>query len=255
MSTETIQQIYKHGSVRAYRPDPLPAALVETLVAAGQRGSTSSNLQTYSVVAVMEEDRRARMAALCADQAFIRQAPVFLAWCADLSRLDRICKARGRELVSDYVENFLVAAMDATIAMQTTALAAESLGLGMCFVGAIRNRPLEVIELLALPPLVFPVSGMALGWPLKDPLIRPRLPTGVILHWERYDSTGESPALAEYDAAMVATGIYEGRQVPVPGIPAEAEAYGWQEHSARRVSKPVRTHLRGALRQQGLDLQ
>lgn len=255
LTTDTIQQIYKHGSVRAYKPDPVPVELVETLVAAGQRGSTSSNLQTYSVIAVMDEDRRARMAELCADQAFIRQAPVFLAWCADLSRLHRICQARGRELVADYVENFLVAAMDASIAMQTTALAAESMGLGMCFVGAIRNRPLDVVELLGLPPLVFPVSGMALGWPVKDPMIRPRLPTSVILHWERYESTAESPALAEYDAAMVATGIYDGRQVPVPGISTEVEEYGWQEHSSRRVSKPVRTHLREALNQRGFDLR
>ena len=114
METETIRQIHKHGSVRQFRPDPVNVELVETLVAAGQRGSTSSNLQTYSVVAVLEESRRMQMASLCRDQDFIRQAPVFLAWCADLSRLDRVCQARGRTLVASYVENFLVAAMDAT---------------------------------------------------------------------------------------------------------------------------------------------
>jgi FMN reductase (NADPH) len=255
LTTETIQQIYKHGSVRAYRPDPVPPDLVESLVAAGQRGSTSSNLQTYSVVAVVDEDRRGKMASLCADQGFIRQAPVFLAWCVDLSRLDRICQARGRTLVSNFVENFLVAAMDASIAMQTTALAAESLGFGICFVGAIRNHPLEVVKLLGLPRLVFPVSGMALGWPLKAPMVRPRLPTRIVLHWERYNPADETSALEEYDQAMIETGIYDGRQVPVSGISRQDKAYGWQEHSSRRVSSPVRTHLRQELGEQGFELQ
>ena len=254
LTTDTIQQIYKHGSVRKYRSDPVPVEVIETLIAAGQRGSTSSNLQTYSVVVVREESRRAKMASLCADQDFVRQAPVFLAWCADLSRLDRICRARGRILVSKYVENFLVAAMDATIAMQTTALAAESLGLGICFVGSIRNHPLDVVELLRLPPLVFPVAGMAVGWPVDPPGVRPRLPTRTVLHWECYDPEEEAGALAEYDQAMIATGIYKGRQVPVPGMDDQVEEYGWQEHSSRRVSSPVRTNLRQEINQQGFDL-
>jgi FMN reductase (NADPH) len=255
LPTETIQQINKHGSVRRYKPDLVPQDLVESLIAAGQRGSTSSNLQTYSVVAVLDQKRRSKMAMLCADQAFIRQAPVFLAWCADLSRLDRICQRRRRTLVSNYVENFLVAAMDATIAMQTTALAAESLGLGICFVGAIRNHPLKVVELLELPPLVFPVSGMALGWPLKPPRIRSRLNTRSILHWERYDPVDEERYLAEYDQAMISTGIYDRRQVPVAGISGEMEEYGWQEHSSRRASTPTRTNLRQELHQQKFGLE
>jgi FMN reductase (NADPH) len=120
-------------------------------------------LQTYSIVAVTDAEKRARMAELCGNQKQILQAPVFLAWCADLSRLDRICRLRGYEQVTAYVESFLVAAVDAAIAMQTAALAAESLGLGICFIGAIRNEPVQVIELLALPQLVFPISGMTLG--------------------------------------------------------------------------------------------
>ena len=195
----------------------MSADLVETVVAAGQRASTSSNLQAYSVVAVTDPATKERLAELCGDQKQIRQAPVFLAWCADLSRLDRICRARGYEQVSEHVESFLVAAVDAAIAMQNAALAAESLGLGMCYIGAIRNHPADVIELLGLPRLVFPVSGMTLGWPAAEPFIRPRLPLAAVLHWERYDTTAEPEALAAYDRAMIETGIYDGRQVPVPG--------------------------------------
>jgi len=255
VQTPTIEQIYRHWSVRRYKPDPVPAGMVETIVAAGQRSSTSSNLQTYSVVAVTEAETRMRLAALCGDQKQIAQAPVFLAWCADLSRLDRVCQMRGYEQEAGYVENFLVAAMDAALAMQNAALAAESLGLGMCYIGAIRNHPAEVIELLGLPRLVFPVSGMTLGWPAVEPFLRPRLPLEAVLHWERYDTEGEREALAQYDQAMIETGIYRGRQVAVPGVEDQVEAYGWLEHSARRASQAVRTHLRAVLQAQGFELK
>jgi FMN reductase (NADPH) len=251
----TIEQIHQHYSVRSYKPDPLPASLVETVVAAGQRASTSSNLQTYSVVAVTKAKTRNLLAALCGNQKQIVEAPVFLAWCADLSRLQRVCELRGYEAALDYVEDFLIAAVDAAIASQTAALAAESLGLGICYIGAIRNHPEEVIELLGLPRLVFPVTGMTLGWPAAEPFIRPRLPLNAVLHWEQYDIDGEEEALAAYDRAMIDTGIYRGRQVPVPGVEGEVEGYGWQEHSARRASQPVRTHLRQVLQEQGFRLE
>ena len=255
MNTPTIEQIYRHASVRDYKPDPVPAELVEAIVAAGQRASTSSNLQTYSVVAVTDAAKRARLSELCDGQNQVAQAPVFLAWCGDLSRLERISQRRGYRQVTAYVENWLVAAVDAALAMQTATLAAESLGLGMCYIGAIRNEPDKVIELLGLPRFVFPIAGMTLGWPAVEPAIRPRLPLGAVLHWEAYDPSDEPEALEDYDRAMIETGIYQGRQVPVPGQDGEVEEYGWQEHSARRAKTPARTGLRKSLERQGFELR
>ena len=195
VETPFFRQIYAHASVRRYLDRPVPLAIVEAIVAAGQRSSTSSNLQMFSVVAVADPDKRARLAELCGNQAHIAQAPVFLAWCADLSRLERASELRGYTQVSEYAENFLLAAVDTAIAMQTATLAAESLGLGMCYIGAIRNHPLDVIELLELPPLVFPISGMTLGWPEGEHKPRPRLPLEAVLHWERYDASDEAGAV------------------------------------------------------------
>lgn len=254
MTTPTIDQIYRHVSVRQFSPEPVSPELVESIVAAAQRSATSSNLQMYSVVAVTGAARRARLAELCGDQAQIAQAPVFLAWCADRSRLDRICDYRGYTQAIEHVEPFLVAAVDVAILMQTATLAAESLGLGACYIGAIRNNPAEVIELLQLPRLTFPVVGMTLGWPGAAPAQKPRLATSAILHWETYDDSGEEAALLEYDRVMAATGIYQGRQVPVPGGDGEMEDYGWMEHSARRVAKPRRAGVGHVLRQQGFGL-
>ena len=250
-----IEQIYDHVSVRNYKPDPLSDDLIEEIVAAGQRASTSSNLQMYSVIVTKEKDKRARLQELCSHQAHISQAPLFLTWCADISRLERVSQGRGCQHVSEYMENFLVAAIDAALAMQNAALAAESIGLGICYIGGIRNHPLEVVELLGLPKLVFPISGMTLGWPAGEMMPRPRLPLEAILHWERYDTTQEEQALEAYDQSMIASGIYDGRQVAVSGREGEMEDYGWQEHCARRASKPYRVHLRNELEDQGFLLK
>src|ERR1019366_4866478 len=85
-----LTTLLSHRSVRRYRPDPLPLHTLETLVAAGQSASTSSNLQAWSVVAVEDAGRKARLAAVAGNQAHITECPLFLVFLADLSRLDRL---------------------------------------------------------------------------------------------------------------------------------------------------------------------
>lgn len=254
MVNPTLELIHKHGSCRHYKPDEVPDTMLEAIVEAAQRASTSSNMQAFSVIAVSDAGKRAELARLCGEQKHIAQAPVFLAWCADLARLERVCQMRGLEQSSQYTENFLIAAVDAAIAAQNAALAAESLGLGICYIGSIRNNPREVIRLLELPRLVFPVTGMTIGWPEKMPRRRPRIGLNAVLHRERYNPD-QDQALLAYDREMAATGIYDNRQVPVPGRPAEMEAYGWLEHTARRVSQPTRVFLREVLEEQGFLLK
>ena len=254
MNNPTLDLIHAHGSVRNYKPDPIPDSILEAIVAAAQRTSTSSNMQCYSVVAVTDASKREQLMKACGNQSFIAQAPLFLAWCADLARLDHACEMRGYTQVTQYTENFLIAAIDAAIAAQTAALAAESMGLGICYVGSIRNNPREVIQLLGLPRLVFPVVGMTIGYPERAPRVRPRLPMQAVLHRECYNSN-QDEALHQYDHEMAETGIYTQRQVPVPGKPAEMQEYGWLEHTARRVSQATRKSLRQVLNEQGFGLE
>jgi FMN reductase (NADPH) len=253
MSTPTIELIHQHGSVRKYKPDPVSPEMIETLISAGQCASTSSNLQMYSVVVTTSDDKRSRLMELCGNQNHIRQAPVFLAWCADLSRLERVCQLQGYQHEAGNMENLMQAVVDAALAMQNAALAAESQGLGFCYIGGIRNHPQEIIELFELPKLVFPVSGMTLGWPVKAPRIRPRLPLPAILHWESYNANDED-FLRKYDQTMIETGIYKDRQVSGHGDQAEA-AYGWMEHSARRAAQTHRPNLRAVLLGAGFEMK
>ncbi|MCB0062055.1 MAG: NADPH-dependent oxidoreductase [Caldilineaceae bacterium] len=255
MTNSTIEIIQSHRSIRAYKPDPVPDATIELIVRAGQRASTSSNMQFTTVIAVKDAQRRAQLATLCGDQEHIRQAPIFLAWCADRRRLDVACEMQGYMQNTDFLETFLVAAVDVGIFMQTTTIAAESLGLGMCYIGAIRNNPQQIIELLNLPHHLFPVSGMTLGWPDADPMVRPRLGLNALLHWEEYDEGSLKAELTAYDKAMAATGIYGGRQVQTADGQTEIENYGWLEHSARRVSTAGRQALRQIVENQGWALR
>jgi len=252
MSNATIDLIHKHGSVRKYKTDQVPRELIETIVTAGQRASTSSNLQMYSVVVTEDQDKRDRLMGWCGDQKHIGEAPVFLTWCADLSRLERACEMQGYTNETGYMENLILAAVDVSLMMQNAALSAESLGLGICYIGGIRNQTHEVINLLDLPKLVFPICGMTLGWPMQAPSIRPRLPLESVLHWDTYDSNDEAYMRA-YDQEMIATGIYKGRQVS-GGDDKPELAYGWAEHSARRASQVFRPHLREVLQKIGFGM-
>ncbi len=196
MENSTINQIRSHSSVRHYKADPLESSMVETIISAAQCASTSSNLQAYSVVAVTDLFARTKFSELCGNQAHILEAPVFLAWCADLARLDLVCKLRGYSQVAEYTENFLIAAVDTSLAAQNAALAAESLGLGICYIGSIRNNSMEIIELLKLPKHTFPITGMTLGWPAKSETTKPRLPIHSVLHWESYNLEAQRGIIA-----------------------------------------------------------
>jgi len=255
MDNLTLNLISTHASCRHYTDDPVPVSVIETVVSAGQRASTSSNSQAYRVIAVTSAFTRTRMAKICGGQEHVAKAPVFLVFCADLSRLDYVCKLRGYTQATASIESFLVAVMDTALCAQTVALAAESLGLGICYNGSIRNNLPEVIDLLKLPRLVFPITGMTVGWPEKPPRLKPRLPLRAVLSWEKYNSSGEEEALREYDRVMIASGIYGGHQIPRPGKETEMKDYGWTEHTARRVSQPSRMDLRTIIERQGFGLE
>lgn len=256
-----IEHLGRHASCRRYREDAdVPEQDIRRIIAAGQRAATSSNLQMWSAVVVRDPADRERLAHLCGDQKHIRQAPVFVAWCADRSRLDRAAARRGYRQNTDYVESFLVAAVDTAIAMQNATVALEAMGYGSCYIGGLRNNTAEVIDLLRLPEHVFPIAGMTLGVPAKASRPRPRLALDAVLHWDRHGGTDDG-LLDEYDESMRKTGIYQGRQVvgerpdgsPAGTIPDEE--YGWLEHSARRVSRASRIDLRSVIDRQGYRLQ
>ena len=202
-----IATLLSHRSVRGFLPDALAEGTLETLVAAGQSASTSSNLQTWSVVAVTDPAKKAALAKIANNQKHIEQCPLFLVWLADVSRNTRLGAEEGVTLETiPHFESYLVAAIDAALAAQNATVAAESLGLSMVYIGALRNNPIEVGQLLGLPPGAMGLFGMCVGYPLPTVTneVKPRLPQSAILHYDIYDASGESADRAAYDARIAA---------------------------------------------------
>lgn len=221
-----------HRSVRRFSDRPIEDDLLRALVACAQSASTSSNLQLWSVISVDRPDRRQAIAALCANQRQVIEAPRFLAFLADHHRVRfaaHLAGLGGEGL--DYTEFFIAAIVDAALAAERMVCAAESLGIGTCYIGALRNRAPEVSALLELPPGVFGVFGLCLGWP--DPAdtseVKPRLKQEAVWFQETYNP---SPPIEEYDERMRGFYIRQGMR----------GEFSWSARSGRRVDN---YHLTG----------
>lgn len=202
---ETLDTLLSHRSVRNYLPKAVPDSALHLAIAAAQSAPSSSNLQAWSVIAVKDESRKSRLNTVAGTQRQITQAPLLLIWLADLNRPRNIAAEGGSSAEGlDYVESFLLGVIDAALAAQNAVSALESLGLGTCYIGAIRNDPEVVARELELPKGVFPVFGLTVGYP--DPAvpagIKPRLPQSTVLHHERYDTTPRSDDLRDYNAVL-----------------------------------------------------
>ncbi|KAI8623320.1 oxygen-insensitive NADPH nitroreductase family protein [Xylariaceae sp. FL1651] len=255
----TLETLLQHRSVRHFLPEKLPQGSLEVIVAAAQSAATSSNLQTWSVLALEDAKHKDKAATLCGNQDFIRNAPLFLIFCADLDRLTKVSaqhELRGEGL--EFTEMFLMASLDAGLAGQNAAIAAESLGLGVCYAGAARNKPRELAELLKLPPRVLAVFGLAVGKPdpAKSTSVKPRLPQKEVLHRETWcvDANGDNNQtqaenLKEYDVTLASYNAGEKRE----GVPA------WTQRSARRIETVESLHgrhvLKDVLQQKGFNMR
>ncbi|GJD48255.1 NADPH-flavin oxidoreductase [Methylobacterium crusticola] len=246
-----VAGLLAHRSVRAYRPDPLPPGTLETLVAAAQSAPSSSNLQTWSVVAVEDPQAKRRLSEVARGQRHVVEAPLVLVWLADLSRLASLGRAEDRPTEGlDYLETLIVGIVDAALAAQNATVALESLGLGSVYIGALRNDPEAVADILGLPPNVLAVFGHCVGHP--DPeqpaAVKPRLAQGVVLHRGRYDPALARAAIAEYDAALRG---FQAEQ-RMPGV-------GWIQAALERVRGPGslsgRDRLHAALARRGFGLK
>lgn len=240
---ETLDVLFSHRSVRAFTPDLITDDVFDTLIAAAQSASTSSNLQAWSVIRVENQECKQALSLLAGDQASIRECPLFLVWLADLSRFQRLAERQQKSVEAiDYLETFLVAAIDAALAAQNFVIAAESIGLGAVYIGGIRNQPDNVSQLLHLPPLVFPVFGLALGRPdpTRPAIVKPRLSPKCIVFREHYasnDDTQSSEKSCIEDSYDVLMKDFHASQ----GLPDVT----W--------SRQVLSRLRGAASLQGRD--
>lgn len=241
-----LDLIGAHRSIRKFSEAPVSDEMVADIVRSGLAAATSSNLQGTTVIRVREPETRAAIAALAGGQPYVESAAAFMVWCADLHRSAIACEIGGGELSAGMTEHFIIATVDCALAAQNAVVAAESLGLGICYIGGIRNDPQQVADLLDLPDQVFPVFGLCLGWPDQDPTLKPRLPLSVTLKEERYDTSGDREGIAAYDEEL--REYYRSRT-------GGKKDTAWTTDMAGLLGKESRPHMRDFLARRGFTFR
>ncbi|MDP6708987.1 MAG: nitroreductase family protein [Alphaproteobacteria bacterium] len=250
LTSETIELLRARVSVRKYQDRPVGDDLVEAILKAAFRAPTSSNIQSYSVVVVRDADTLRQLSVISGNQAHIVEAPVFLAFCADLTRIEFALRKNGHDIDDNNLEIGLVSSIDAALVGMSADLAADSLGLKTVMIGAIRNDAAATARILGLPPRVYCVYGMCLGWPAEAPRQKPRMAYDSMVHYEQYGEQRGAADLAAtvdtYDAALA-------RHYPSIGKPTTPDS--WSHDMDVKFHPQLRDNLRTELRERGFDFR
>ncbi|MEQ8314591.1 MAG: oxygen-insensitive NADPH nitroreductase [Gammaproteobacteria bacterium] len=244
--SSVIELLKSHRSIRKFTDQQIKPELLQELFEAGQSTATSSFLQGATIVRVTNKENRARIAELAGNQKYVETAAEFMVFCADLKRPGNYCEAYGKPFEGDYTEHFIIATVDVALMAQSLVTAAESEGLGICYIGGIRNNPGPVSEILELPKGVYPVFGLCLGYPDQDPEIKPRLPLSVIVKQDVYNEEGDKEAIEAYDEAI--REYYRTRTGGGHGI-------SWTEQVSTLLSEKSRPHMRDFLAEKGFTFK
>lgn len=242
----TIELLKSHRSIRKFTDQPIAEHDLHEILRAGQGAATSSFLQGTTVVRVTKQDTRQAFVQLAGNQNYIATAAEFLVFCADLRRSSQCCVRHGDKATEGMTEQFIIVTIDVALMAQNVVVAAESMGLGICYIGAIRNDPARSAELLQLPRGVYPVFGLCLGYPDQDPEVKPRLPIDVILKQDTYTDATDEAVINVYDEHIKA--YYRSRT-------DNQKQVGWSEQMAGLLAKESRPHMREFLAKQGFEMR
>lgn len=241
-----IDLLKSHKSIRKFTDQPIGEELFYELLRAGQGAATSSFLQGATVIRVRNKETRKAIAVVAGGQGYIETAAEFVVFCADLKRPGNCCARYDQPFEGDYTEQFIIATVDVALMAQSMVVAAEASGLGICYIGAIRNDPQPVTDLLKLPKHVYPVFGMCLGYPDQQPEVKPRLPLSVVLKDEVYDDSADGPLIDAYDKDIQE---YYGART------GGGHGTKWSEQVASLLSGKSRPHMRKFLAGQGFTFR
>lgn len=241
----TIELLKSHRSIRKFTDQPVSTDLLNTLMEAGQAAATSNHVQAYSVIHVTHPGNRDTIAELAGGQGYVASSGAFLVFCADMKRPTDAAEAAGARVVRGMTEQLLVATVDVSLMAQNVAIAAESEGLGICYIGGIRNNPQPISELLALPDHVFPVFGMCIGYPAHQPDIKPRLPVSTILKEDTY--TADTESVEAFDTTM--QDYYQTRK---GGGNKDSR---WSQNLAPLFDSKLRPHMHDFLVERGFEMK
>ena len=249
---DALARMAAHRSHRAFQQQPVTEDLLRLLCAVALSAPTKSDLQQRDVVLVRDPVLRCALETLMPGVDWLPGAPALLVVCGNNRRQRRLHELRGHAFVNDHLDAFFNAATDAAIVLAWLVAAAEAVGLGCCPVSAIRNEAEAVGRLLHLPDHVFPYAGLALGWPVGEGVLNPRLPLTATMHVDRFDDEALPAHVADADQRRV-----EQKPFAAQRFAAElgtVDPYGWSEDVTRQYSRPERANFGAYVRALGFNL-
>lgn len=187
-------------TIRKYSSEPIDDKLLNELLIMGCRASTTGNMQVYSIIITRDMVIKNDLAPLHFNQKMITEAPVVLTFCADFNRFNKWCRLRNAKPGYNNFLSFMTAAIDALLVAQTVCIAAESRGLGICYLGTTTYNAHKIIELLKMPAGVVPVATVSMGWPAETPDKVDRLPLEAVIHNEKYTDYSSDDIIRYYKA-------------------------------------------------------
>lgn len=189
-----LESMKKRRSIRKYTGQDVPDTLLNELLEVAARASNTGNMQLYSVIVTRDQAAKERQAPFHFNQKMATEAPVVLTFCADANRFVRWAENRNAEAGFDNLQTFLAATIDAMLFAQAFCDAAESKGLGICYLGTTAYNADKFIAEYKLPRLVVPIVTLTVGYPAEpQPEQSERLPLEAFVHREEYvDYTPQS---------------------------------------------------------------
>jgi FMN reductase (NADPH) len=181
-----LDTIFNHRTIRNYKTDPISEPVLNEILLAGTRASTTGNMQVYSIIVTKDKELKEKLWEIHFKQDMVLHAPLLLTFCADFNRFNKWCSMRKALPCYDNFLSFFTAAIDALLAAQNCALEAEAHGLGICYLGTTTYNADKIIELFELPEAVIPVTTLVVGYPADLPDLTDRLPVEAIVHNEKY---------------------------------------------------------------------
>ena len=253
--TETLKSILSRRSIRNFLNKPISKELLTLLLAAAQSAPSKSNLQQYSILVIQDQNIKNEISNLIGNTKWALTAPIFFLYLADIRRNIKITNDRGYEHKNNNVDTFMNGVIDAALSMQSTICASESLGLGVCPISMIRNIIEEVKVICKLPKGVFPIAGLALGWPDQKSNVSIRLSQDIVIHFDKYDEKDLIQRINKYDEIVFKKDpIPENKQrhVDLYGV---AKKGTWSENISRQLSVPERSNFKNWLKENGFNLE
>ena len=252
---ELLKTIISRSSVRKFSDKLIPKELLTILLTAAQSAPSKSNLQQYSILIMQDETIKIKVAGLIGNAKWALSAPVFLLFLADIRRNINVTNDKGYDHKNNNVDTFMNAVIDSALSMQSLICAAEASGLGVCPISMIRNIIDEIQNICQLPKGVFPIAGLALGWPDEKAPISIRMPQDIIIHNDYYNEDNLTKKINDYDKRVFKVApILEKQQrhVDVYGV---AKKGTWSENIARQLSLPERNNFKAWLKDNGINLE